>query len=103
MNNRNALKKAISNIERFYPVIGITEKINVTLKVLEYELPEFFDGAMDVYYTDEDVRLNQNVNRDKPSVSDQIVNIIKKNFTNDLEFYDYCKQRLLQQFESIKL
>ena len=96
-----ALQRALANVETFYPVIGITENINVTLAVLEEKLPQFFSGATETYYENADVQLNSNVNFEKQPVSREIILSLEKNFTYEIEFYNFCKQRLVNQFQQI--
>ena len=50
VGSREGLAKAISNIERFYPVVGVLERFSDTLQMLEYELPTFFKGAFSLYF-----------------------------------------------------
>ena len=45
MNNRNALEIAKRNVLKNFPVVGVLEMFNVTLKVLESRLPQYFKGA----------------------------------------------------------
>ena len=72
----------------------------MTLKVLEAKMPQYFKGAFEEYYT-KGVMSKRNVNHDKKSVSTDTVRILKKNLTNEYEFYDFCKQRLERQYQSI--
>ena len=89
----------MKNVEQFYPVVGITEKINITLYVLEQKLPQFFGGAFETYYENKDVKLNSNINPEKYPVSKEITSSLMKNMTHEIEFYDFCKQRLYNQYE----
>lgn len=48
-------------------------------------------------------RLHQvNRNSIKPSVSQEVREILHKNLTNEIEFYNFCKQRLYKQYIAIK-
>ena len=38
-------------MEKFYPVVGITENIDMTLKVLEVKMPQYFKDAFIEYHT----------------------------------------------------
>lgn len=100
-NNQEAFQRAISNVENYYPVVGITEYINITLNVMEHTLPEYFLGATNVYYDNQDVRLNLNINKEKHHVSEMIVENLRKNFTLEIEFYEFCKQRLFSQYHNL--
>lgn len=50
LNDRWALERAKSNVERYYPVVGVLEELNSTLTVLEKRLPYFFRGVKDIYF-----------------------------------------------------
>ena len=100
-NNAEALQKAKSNVEKFYPVVGVTENINMTLSVLENRMPEYFEGATEFYHSDPETRRYRMKNAYKLPVSEKVMNIVRANFTNEIEFYEFCKQRLLKQFSDI--
>lgn len=42
-----------------------------------------------------------NKNKDKRPVSDFTREILRKNLTNEIEFYEFCKQRLYMQYAAI--
>ena len=48
-NSRWALNKAIENVERHFPVVGVLEDLHVTLKLMQKALPTFFPGIWDAY------------------------------------------------------
>ena len=98
-NNIKALQIAKSNVERFYPVVGVVENINMTLMILEAKMPQYFKGAFEEYYTGEGVMSKRNKNHEKKEVSQDVINMIKKNITYEYEFYNFCKQRLENQFK----
>ena len=85
-----------------YPVVGVVDMFNTTLKVLERKLPQFFGNAFDTYFNDPffDSYEYRNMENKKP-VMEKIKNIIKRNLTNEIEFYDFCKQRLQLQYNAI--
>ena len=98
-NNPEAKRRAIANVEKFFPVVGVTENVDMTLKVLEKVLPEYFTGATETYYNEEYVVKNQNRNKHKKPVSKETLQIIRQNFTNEIEFYEFCKVRLKNQYD----
>ena len=100
-NSPEALQRAKENVEKFYKVVGITENINMTLQVLEHEMPEYFEGGSHIYHTDEEVKNFRMKNAYKLPVSDEVMSIVRQNFTQEIEFYNFCKQRLLNQYENI--
>ena len=52
-NSPWALKKAIENVERHYPVVGVLEELDDSLMVMQAVLPNFFDGIHDRFGGDE--------------------------------------------------
>lgn len=49
----------------------------------------------------ESVRINRNAF--KPPVSDYVKDIVRRNFSREMEFYEFCKDRLYQQYRALKL
>jgi len=39
-----------------------------------------------------------NKNNFKPPVSEHVKDIVRRNFTNEIEFYQFCRQRLHKQY-----
>lgn len=96
-NTKEALQRAKYNVELYYSVVGSWEDTNMTLAVLEHHIPKFFRNAKNVYY--ENFKRLRNQNRiEHPKVAQDVRSMLKKNFTNEYEFYYFCKQRLYQQF-----
>ena len=46
-------------------------------------------------------KINRNIY--KPSTAEATKDIVRKNFTRELEFFDFCKQRLHKQFLALNL
>ena len=46
-------------------------------------------------------RINRNIY--KPPVAEATKEIVRKNFTRELEFFDFCKQRLHKQYLALNL
>lgn len=102
-NTEGALQKAKKAVEQHYSVVGLLEDLNATLTVLEHYVPRFFKGASSVYW-DEISRYNPiNRNTFKPPVSEEIKDIVRRNFTKEIEFYQFCKQRLHKQLYALRL
>ena len=47
--SRLTLELAKHNVERFYPVVGVSERMPELIALLEYLLPAFFRGATKLY------------------------------------------------------
>jgi len=45
----------------------------------------------------------QNVNPMKPHISQDILDMVRRNFTREIEFYQFCRQRLHKQYLALKL
>ena len=72
-----------------------------SLEVLENYVPAFFKNARVVYKKMlKELHINQN--KIKPNIPKYIKNQIRSNFTMEMEFYEFCKQRLYKQYLSIK-
>lgn len=46
-------------------------------------------------------RVNRNIY--KPQVAQEVKDIVRKNFTREMEFYEFCKRRLYMQYAALKL
>lgn len=44
-----------------------------------------------------------NKNNFKPPVSEEVKDIVRRNFTKEIEFYNFCKQRLHKQYLALRL
>lgn len=97
-NSQSALEKAKYTVENEYAVVGMLDELNTTLAVFEKYIPRFFAGATEVYYNElkEYNKVNKNIY--KPPVSEDVKNLIRQNFSREIEFYKFCKQRLHAQF-----
>ncbi|XP_050742000.1 heparan sulfate 2-O-sulfotransferase pipe isoform X3 [Drosophila biarmipes] len=102
-NTPAAIARAKQNVERDYSVVGSWEDVNVTLTVLEKYIPRYFKGSMELYY--EPINglafKRQNINHWKPQISERIKRIMRANFTQEYDFYYFCKQRLYRQYFAI--
>ena len=101
-NNKVALEIAKSNVNKYYSVVGITENIKDTLRVMEDKLPEFFSGSYNLYL-EKHKSLTHNRNKFKPFVSELTKKLLRSNFTHEIEFYNFCKEKLKNQVNNIKI
>ena len=58
---------------------------------------------LQLYYKSKGVKKFKNRNAFKLPVSDEVKQLLQANFTREIEFYDFCKQRLFSQYEEYKL
>ncbi|XP_065359899.1 heparan sulfate 2-O-sulfotransferase pipe-like [Calliphora vicina] len=100
-NAKLPLQMAKRAVEREYAVVGTWEDTNITLSVLENYVPRYFKGATKMYYNglNNDI---QNSNPFKPHISEEIKQMVRQNFTREIEFYQFCRQRLHKQYLALK-
>ena len=56
-----------------------------------------------MHFTEEKRLSKVNKNSYKPPVAEYVKDIVRKNFTHEIEFYEFCKQRLHQQYLALGL
>ena len=44
-----------------------------------------------------------NENHCKPTVTEEVKDMVRRSFTYEMEFYDFCKQRLHKQYLALNL
>ena len=99
--NSKALALAKRNVEKYYAVVGVLEKMQESLEVLENYVPAFFKNARNVYQKMlKETHINRN--KQKPKVPQYVKNHLRSNFTLEIEFFEFCKQRLLRQYLAVK-
>ncbi|XP_004526814.2 heparan sulfate 2-O-sulfotransferase pipe isoform X1 [Ceratitis capitata] len=97
-NTVGALERAKFAVESQYAVVGVLEDMNTTLSVFEKYIPRFFEGVRDIYQSSAEYLTKINKNNFKPPVSEKVKDIVRHNFTNEIEFYQFCLQRLHKQY-----
>lgn len=120
MNNKWAFEQAKSNVEKYYPVVGVLEEVNTTLEVFESKLPYFFKGIQKLYYRDLlrnylfanklyhiinvlHLFLEQfhSQNKNKPVISDKARSYFQEILIKEYEFYEWIRSRLFGQLQII--
>ena len=101
-NNKEAMELAKQNVAKHYAVVGVLEMWEETLEVLEHQLPFFFKGARQLYKEKFQQVRKMSQNFHKGFVSDEIKEIVRRNFSREIEFYDFCKLRLQVQLDQIR-
>ncbi|XP_018561941.1 uronyl 2-sulfotransferase-like [Anoplophora glabripennis] len=96
LNNDWALQTAKANVEKYYPVVGVLEELNVTLEILEYKIPYFFKGIQDLYKKD---LLKVYRNKKKPKILKIVQKKLKETLVKEYEFYEWIKSRLFRQLQ----
>ncbi|KAL0822442.1 hypothetical protein ABMA28_004511 [Loxostege sticticalis] len=101
-NSVEALQRAKRVVEQQYAVVGVLEDMNSTLLALENYIPRFFSGALQLYWEGLNTFNRINRNSFKPPVSEAVKQIVRANFTREIEFYEFCKQRLHMQLRALR-
>ncbi|XP_063601580.1 heparan sulfate 2-O-sulfotransferase 1-like isoform X2 [Penaeus indicus] len=99
VGNRQALQLAKMHVERQYSVVGTLEEFPLTLRVLEAYLPRFFRGVTSLEHSSGNVK--KNVGEYKPSVSEETKMTLRALLKEDVELYEFVRQRLFLQAEAI--
>lgn len=99
VGNRKALQLAKMHVERQYSVVGTLEEFPLTLRVLEAYLPRFFHGVTSLEHSSGNVK--KNVGEYKPTVSEETKMTLRALLKEDVELYDFVRQRLFLQAEAI--
>ena len=86
---------------KFFPVVGITENMTMTLKVLEAKMPEYFFKASEEYFHNKDVKAFRHKNLHKLPVAQNVRKIMTDKFQHEIDFYQFCKQRLENQYAEL--
>ncbi|XP_066962713.1 heparan sulfate 2-O-sulfotransferase pipe-like [Macrobrachium rosenbergii] len=95
-------RRAKEVVEKEFAVVGILEEWPKTLAVLEHYIPRYFKGASDIYFKEmHGNKILTNQNFYKPRVEEKAREYLGRNFTIELEFYDFLKQRLDRQYRAI--
>ncbi|XP_061715038.1 heparan sulfate 2-O-sulfotransferase pipe isoform X3 [Cydia pomonella] len=101
-NSVEALQRAKRVVEEQYAVVGVLEDMNSTLLAFERYIPRFFSGASKLYWEELNTFNRINRNAFKPPVSEAVKNMVRANFTREIEFYEFCKQRLHLQLKALR-
>lgn len=99
-NTDAALRKAKDNVERHYAVVGVLEDFNKTLAVLEHYIPTIFKGSLNIYWESLKGK-HENNNLHKKPLDKTIRDVLQRNFTREIEFYEFCKHRLDRQYKNM--
>ncbi len=112
VGNWAALQVAKRNVESDYVVVGDSGNLEMTVSVLEALLPRFFKGAVDVFArmanaVNDDASANgieyrRNANPLKRPPTSEAYDVLSKNISAEIEFYEYVVQRLLKQHRLIE-
>lgn len=69
--------------------------------VRSHDDDDYGHGDDDDDAASESIRINRNAF--KPPVSEYVKEIVRRNFSREVEFYEFCKDRLYKQYRALKL
>ena len=99
-DNRQALNIAKYNSEIYYSVIGLTEKMNSSLSLLEKKLPNYFYNFLNLYLKN---TVNEKMNPKKKSISMRARIKLEKKLQLDMEFYEFVQQRFNNEIKRLNI
>ncbi|XP_059097757.1 uronyl 2-sulfotransferase-like [Tigriopus californicus] len=96
-----ALQMAKFNVEKWFPAIGVAEKWKETLIVASKRIPSYFQDIMDFSLWYQKERTNSLLQPSYPDpwsrLTSQAQENLKTTLKDELEFYEYLKQRIIRQ------
>ena len=94
-DTKKALERAKENIFNHYATVGLLEYIDLTLKVIQRRLPYFLPVLPE---EPENMKLNEGKTKfDSSSVSEEMIEKIKRANWADMELYDFVTHIFLNQ------
>ncbi|XP_078384454.1 uronyl 2-sulfotransferase-like isoform X2 [Oculina patagonica] len=97
---QKALARAKENILSHYAVVGLLEYFHLTLQITQRRLPYFLPV---VPIDPEDLRLNETKKKNSTSVSEEMIEKIKRANWADVELYEFVKQIFWKQAQACGL
>ena len=97
------LNLAMQHIEKFYPVVGLVEQMNITVAVLEKMNPAFYSGAYEAFVKDlEEYTANRGTQYETASSSVMTDQTVRARYAVEYELYNFISKRLYAQYEKLK-
>ncbi|XP_014209150.1 heparan sulfate 2-O-sulfotransferase 1-like [Copidosoma floridanum] len=91
-NNVWALEQAKANVIRWYPIVGVLDRMEETVGRLEKAYPYFFEGASIIY---DKLRPKKQYNNGRATMKPKAKKRLEELFKTEIEFYEWTKWRLL--------
>lgn len=101
MTQREMLGEAMTTVEREYSVVGVTERFNHSLQVMEKYLPAWFSGSRAALSQVSPSLTNRNPHPPFSHLSAKTQEILTSRLRYDIEFYNFVVQRLEKQLHKI--
>lgn len=103
-NSEEVLRRAKTIVEEKYSVVGVLEDLDSTFEALQSLIPKFFRNAKELFQDNLNnlTLTHTNKNPIKRPISNQTRAFLEEKFSVEIEFYEFCKQRLHRQVAFLK-
>ncbi len=82
---------AMKNAEKKFFLIGLTERLNDTIKLLEVLAPDVFKG-LEHFYHDELGGIHRNKGKRHIALSPPVEDVLRSRMANEVVFYNFIRQ-----------
>ncbi|XP_071854226.1 heparan sulfate 2-O-sulfotransferase hst-2-like isoform X2 [Apostichopus japonicus] len=97
-----ALTEAKKNLDK-YLFVGIMEDFDGMVRVLEKLMPSFFGGGVVIYRKIKAESVSISKTKFKAAPSQETVALMRTKMKEDIEFYEYAKQKFLDLKDALKI
>lgn len=98
------LTKAKWNVEKNYQVIGLLERMEDTLKLLEVEMPGYFNGALQLYHSESIQKASsqsKTINKGSQSIPMAVRDkVVDKKLGAEMKLYEFAVTLFEKKFKS---
>ncbi|XP_076049356.1 uronyl 2-sulfotransferase homolog pip-like [Oratosquilla oratoria] len=98
VGNHGALQRAKRHVENYYSVVALLEEYLLSFKVLEEYVPRFFANVTSEKMSSGTIKKRTT---SKAPVSNSTKNLLRNMLKEDVEFYDFARQRLHKQANAL--
>ncbi|ELU16142.1 hypothetical protein CAPTEDRAFT_140021 [Capitella teleta] len=99
---KEALVQAIKNVKKHYLVVGVLEDFEGFIEVLEFLLPDYFQGAQEVYTKQGRDLKDRHKTTYKLPVSEQTEQIMRARLFKEYQFYMFVQKRFRRMLEAVR-
>lgn len=97
VGSTEALQRAKEVVAKKYSVVGLVGHMEMSLQLMQTLVPGFLTGALDYYYNIKKRKEKLNRNSEKPTVSREVRQELRRRMAHDIDFYNFLRQRLFLQ------
>lgn len=91
--SRKRLEYAKKVLDEEYVLVGITEEFENTLRLLEQLLPEYFDGALEIWKQHSSAKKSTASKKNDVLTIESKEKLRRDNLADEYELYDYAKDK----------